>query len=158
MASILKKMSTPDYVQYLEHAVPEYARENVESGRWLYEGAIERSRSDHERLLPEGIETRNNYLFNILSPEDGCIAGSLWLSIEAHAQNSSAFIYDIEVKKNYRRKGLATSALIEIEAFVQALDIKNLGLHVFRQNTSAQKLYASLGYHTVSTNMAKSLA
>lgn len=158
MASILKKMSKLEFTQYLEYAVPEYARENVESGRWVSEGAIERSRLDYERLLPDGIETTNNYLFNILSPADKCIAGSLWLAIEKHAQISSAFIYDIEVKKNYRRKGLATNALIEIEAFVKALDIKTLGLHVFRQNTSAQKLYSCLGYSVVSTNMTKSLA
>lgn len=66
MASILKKMSKSEFVQYLEHAVPEYARENVESGRWLSEGAIERSRLDYERLLPEGIKTKNNYLFRNL--------------------------------------------------------------------------------------------
>lgn len=158
MESFLNKMSEPEFIQYLENAIQEYARENIESGRWLSEGAIERSHSDHERLLPKGIETKNNYLFNILSPEDGGIVGSLWLSIEEHAQNNSAFIYDIEVNKNYRRKGYATGALREIEEFVKTLGIKTLGLHVFRQNTSAQKLYASLGYNIVSTNMVKSLA
>jgi ribosomal protein S18 acetylase RimI-like enzyme len=158
MTSFLKKMSQPEFVQYLDNAIPEYARENVESGRWQPEGAVERSRSDHERLLPEGIETKNNYLFNIISPTDDCNVGSLWLSIEEHDQNNSAFIYDIEVNPRYRRKGFATSALNEIEDIVKGLGIETLGLHVFRHNISAEKLYTSLGYNIVSTNMAKSLA
>ncbi len=158
MQSKLRNMTDIAFSEYLEKAIPDYARDNIESGRWAEQGAIERSREDHKRLLPEGIKTPNNHLFEIISVDQECAVGVLWLAVEDKYGIKTAFIYDIEVKEEYRRKGYARSALLELENFASNLSIDSIGLHVFRQNSSAQALYNSLGYNVVSSNMVKSIA
>ncbi|WP_185233433.1 GNAT family N-acetyltransferase [Teredinibacter franksiae] len=158
MQSKLKNMTDSVFSEYLKTAIPNYAHDNIESGRWAEKGAIERSSKDHKRLLPQGTKTDNNYLFEIISKNRDCSVGILWVAVEENYGIKTAFIYDIEVKKAYRRKGYARSALIELERFANDLNIHNIGLHVFRQNRSAQALYNSLGYNVVSTNMVKSIA
>jgi len=158
MQSKLKNMTDSVFLEYLKTAIPNYAHDNIESGRWVEKGAIERSSSDHKRLLPQGTKTANNYLFEIVSISKDCSVGILWIAVEENYGIKTAFIYDIEVNKAYRRKGYARSALIELERFANDLNIHNIGLHVFRQNRSAQALYNSLGYKVVSTNMVKPIA
>jgi len=150
-------MTDITFQNYLEQAIPNYARDNIESGRWPEKGAIERSREDYKHLLPKGIKTKSNHLFEIVSVDEGFTVGVLWLAIEDKFGVKTAFIYDIEVKVEYRRKGYARSALIAMESFAKNLDIDSIGLHVFHQNSSAQALYRSMGYNVVSTNMAKSI-
>jgi len=118
------------------------------------EGAIERSRADYQKFLPDGIHTGNNYLFKVLSPQRVPV-GILWLATEELTH--SAFIYDIEIDADYRRQGFATQALNDADEFARSLGMKSIGLHVFQQNRAAQILYTSLGYKTVSVNMAKPL-
>ena len=158
MQSKLKNMTDSVFSEYLKTAIPDYAHDNIESGRWAEKGAIERSSKDHRRLLPQGTKTANNYLFEIFSINKDCSVGILWVAVEENYGIKTAFIYDIEVSKAYRRKGYARSALIELERFANDLNIHNIGLHVFRQNRSAQALYNSLGYKVVSTNMVKPIA
>ncbi|MCE0557688.1 GNAT family N-acetyltransferase [Motilimonas sp. E26] len=154
----LKDMTRIIFSEYLEKAIADYARENVESGRWAEESAIQRSREDLKHALPKGIETENNHLFEIFSVDEGCSVGVLWITIEEKFGIKTAFICDIEIKKEYRRKGYARSALLELERYSSGMNIDSIGLHVFRQNSPAQALYGSLGYSVVSTNMVKSIA
>jgi ribosomal protein S18 acetylase RimI-like enzyme len=153
----LKPMTDIKFSEYLENAISSYACENVDSGRWLEQGAIERSREDHEQLLPEGVNTKNNYLFEILSEADECSVGIVWLALEDKYGVKTAFIYDIEVKPAFRRKGYARSALLELESLASKQGIGSIGLHVFRQNSAAQNLYKAMGYSVVSSNMVKSI-
>lgn len=157
MSIVLKEMREDSFEKYLDKAIPAYASDNIESGRWPKEGAHERSRSDHERLLPDGIHTENNYLFDTYSNHDNCIVGFIWLSVEINSGVKSAFIYDIEIFEGYRRQGYAKLALSSVEEFVKELGIDKIGLHVFRQNISAQSLYEAAGYSVASSNMVKSL-
>ncbi len=156
MPTFLRKMTQKSFEEYLDKAIHAYAFNNIESGRWQEEGALERSRADHENLLPDGINTKNNYLFEIVSRDD-CIVGFLWLAIEDKFGAKSAFIYDIAIYEGYRRLGYARQALKDLELFVKNLGIYKIGLHVFHQNKSAQSLYESMGYSVVSFNMAKSI-
>ena len=158
MSMLLRKMTQKSFQEYLDKAIPAYASNNIESGRWLEEGALERSRADHESLLPDGLNTKNNYLFDIVSRSDNCIVGFLWLAVEDKFGSTSAFIYDIAIYESYRRLGYARQALKELELFVKDLGICKIGLHVFHQNKSAQSLYESMGFSVVSSNMAKSIA
>ena len=158
MPILLRKMTQKSFEEYLEKAIPAYAFNNIESGRWPEEGALERSRADHESLLPDGINTKNNYLFEVISRNEDCIVGFLWLAIDDKFGSKSAFIYDIAIYEGYRRLGYARQALKDLESFVKDLGIYKIGLHVFHQNKSAQSLYDSMGYSVVSSNMAKSIA
>jgi ribosomal protein S18 acetylase RimI-like enzyme len=152
MTTSLIKMTEATFKNYLKIAISSYAKENIDAGRWKEEGAIERSREDHDRLLPEGIKTKNNHLFEIKENSHGQIVGHLWLAIDEQLNQKSAFIYDIEIYEAFRRKGFAKSVLRNAEAFVMTSGIYSIGLHVFNHNEAAKALYSALDYNTVDEN------
>ncbi len=157
MPSVLQKMTAEVFSTYLEKAIIDYAQDNVASGRWPQAGALERSRKEHDQLLPQGLDTADNHLFEIISTENGSRAGYLWLAIENKFGAHTAFIFDIEVHAQYRRQGHARRALLALEEWAKECGASSIGLHVFKQNAAAQALYASLGYEVVSSNMVKPL-
>ena len=153
--SFLVPMSKPFYSTYIDALIVQYAQENVAAGRWPKTGSLTRSRTDTERLLPQGIETENNHLFEIKVPNVMESVGSIWLSLENSHVTNTAFIYDLEISPKYRRQGYAKLALNAIEDFAAAHNIVNIGLHVFSHNDAAQALYIEMGFKTVSLNMVK---
>ena len=50
-------MDEETFTEYLNLVIPSYANDNIESGRWDKEGAVERSRKEYDSLLPEGLES-----------------------------------------------------------------------------------------------------
>ncbi|MEP7729011.1 GNAT family N-acetyltransferase [Marinomonas primoryensis] len=154
---LLVPMSKPFFSSYIEELIVQYAKENVESGRWQKAGSLTRSRRDTERLLPRGIETENNHFFEMKAPDVNESVGSIWLSLENSTTTGTVFIYDLEIKPEYRRKGYAKLALKEIEDFAATHNIVNVGLHVFSNNEAAQALYTEMGFKTVSLNMVKKI-
>ena len=107
--------------------------------------------------LPQGLQTPNNYLFEMKAVETGPTVGYIWFAVVEKDGLSSAFVYDVEVKPQYRRQGYATAAFEALEPKVRALGLSSIGLHVFARNAGAQALYAKLGYGVTSVNMLKHL-
>ena len=103
----------------------------------------------------DGLGSHNNYLFNVIESKNSIIVGYIWVKVEDHIHVKSAFIYDVGISENHRRKGYAKSALRCIEKVVADLGVTSLGLHVFNQNAGAKALYNSMGYQVVSQNMRK---
>ncbi|MEZ9525586.1 GNAT family N-acetyltransferase [Enterovibrio norvegicus] len=153
----LKAMDSASFSEYLQLVIPSYAGDNVASGRWDSSDALKRSKADYARLLPEGLSSPDNYLFNIIENASNENVGYIWVKIDTHFGSKSAFIYDVGIFEGYRRRGYAKSALRCIEAVASDLGAASLGLHVFSHNSAAQSLYSSLGYHVVSHNMKKRL-
>ena len=151
-------MTAAAYGTYLEAAVAAYAEENVDSGRWPAEGALERSRADFESLLPRGVATPDNHLFEIKAEEQGPAIGYLHFAIEVKAGMCSAFVYDLEIKPEHRRRGHAAAAFAAIEPLAREFGAESIGLHVFAQNVAAQALYRKLGYRVTGMNMVKPLS
>jgi ribosomal protein S18 acetylase RimI-like enzyme len=155
--TVLVPMSSAIYSQYLQAAVSAYADENVESGRWPAEGALERSREDFNNSLPQGLNTPDNFLFEIKLAESGPTVGYIWFAIVEKNGLKSAFVYDVEVKSEFRRQGHAKAAFAALEPLVTELGLSSIGLHVFGHNPGAQALYDELGYKVTGINMLKHL-
>lgn len=153
----LTAMRAETYGPYLEAEIAGYAHDNVASGRWPEDGALERSRAEFENLLPHGLATPDNYLFELHAPDGGPLVGFVWLAIERKLATTSAFVYDLEVKPEYRRQGHALRALVALEQFAKAQGASSIGLHVFAHNQPAQALYRRLGYQITGFNMLKLL-
>lgn len=153
----LKAMSEMEFSDYLKGAIPAYAKENTESGRWEETDALERSKKEYELLLPQGRDTKDNYLFNVIENTSNNKVGYIWVKFEVNIRTKSAFIYDIEIFESHRRKGYAKSGLSCIEKVVTDMGATNLGLHVFNHNSAAIALYNSIGYRKISCNMQKVL-
>lgn len=153
----LVPMSAESFGQYMVAATSGYADEMVTSGRWPAEGALERSLADFRESLPQGLGTPKNFLLEIRDEDIDACVGFLCFSVRDQSGFRSAFVFDIEVKAEFRRQGYATAALLELERFVRDLGLTGIALHVFRHNVAARRLYRKLGYDVTGLNMLKQL-
>jgi len=148
------------YPGYLTAAVAAYADDNVAAGRWPTAGALLRSRDQFASLLPQGLTTPNQHLFEILQDADGQAVGWLWLAIEPGPDalgGSAGFVYNLEIAAGYRRQGHAARAFGLLEPIASKLGARRIELHVFANNAGAQALYRKLGYGVTGMNMSKAL-
>ena len=153
----LTTMRPETYVTWRDAEIVAYADDKVAAGSWLREGALERSRAEFERLLPQGLATVGHHLFEIVDETAGLTVGCLWVAASKDPGDLSAFVYDIEVQPEFRRQGHARAAFVLLEPIVRRLGLKRIGLHVFGHNPAAQALYQSLGYGVTGINMVKAL-
>lgn len=151
----LTPMLRSAYASYRERAAHGYAEDNVTSGRWPAEGALQRSYNSFDELLPQGTDTSDNYVFDIRDEATETTVGILWFAVVTKHGIKSAFVYDIEIWPEYRRRGHARAALFALESLAAGLGLTHIGLHVFRHNVGAQALYQSVGYEVTSVNMLK---
>src|SRR5699024_11775074 len=80
MSLKLEPMTQKTVDEIYENSIHEYAHEHIKSGDWEAEGAIERARSDFEKLLPYGLATENQDLFSVIYLNE--IIGYCWLHFE----------------------------------------------------------------------------
>jgi len=150
-------MSQAAFVEFQRSAIEGYASQNVASGRWPPESALELSQAEFQRLLPEGHATKNAYLFEIFDSETNSAVGSLWIAVQSATGTPRGYVYNVEISEKHRGKGHAKRAFEALEPFCRKLGVTTIGLHVFAFNTPARKLYEALGYEVTSINMQKSL-
>ncbi len=153
---ILVPMTEVEFSQFKINSIAGYADQNVRSGRWPSEGALQRSAAEYEKLLPQGLATPDHHIFAVHAPEGG-VVGSLWLAAVDRAGARVAYVYDIHVHESFRKQGHARRAFEALEPVAQAMGLSTIALHVFAYNTPARALYESLGYATTSVNMQKQL-
>lgn len=153
----LAPLGRPEFEGYIERDIRLYAEENIRAGYWSEAEAPEKSRKAHERLLPQGLDTPNHYLFAIREATTGTAVGSLWLMADRETEHPTGFILDLFVDEAYRRKGYARQAMLALEDKARELGLSSLGLHVFAHNPPAFHLYQGLGYEVKSLNMTKPL-
>ena len=154
MATLIP-MTQPEYEEYLKHLIPDYAADNVRAGYWDESEALEKSRQQIESLLPQGLQTKDHYIF-ILVDGDQSI-GMIWLKAELSRAVKNGFIFDVVVDEKFRGKGYGKQIMLLIEEKARELELKSIGLHVFAYNTVAKNLYEGIGYETTSLNMIKQL-
>jgi ribosomal protein S18 acetylase RimI-like enzyme len=150
-------MRAGSYAAYVADVIAGYAQDNVSAGRWPETGALERSRADIESLLPQGLATPGMFIYEIIDDEGGPAVGFIWLALEHKHGFVSAYVYDLEIKPEFRRRGHAMRALQALEPIAAAAGATGIGLNVFSHNADAQALYQRLGYVPTNFNMRKSL-
>jgi ribosomal protein S18 acetylase RimI-like enzyme len=154
----LQPMSPDHYAVYFEQLVVDYADDKVRAGNWPADSALERSRDEITKLLPNGPSTPNHALFYLTVPDQEAPVGILWLSTVGDAGLRQAFIYDLWIRPDLRGGGLGKQAMTEAEAWARSHGLDRLSLHVFGHNTLALELYKKLGYVMTNVNMTKRLA
>lgn len=154
----LVPMQADAYPRFLDEAVTGYAEDNVVAGRWPVDGALELSRAEFSRLLPAGLETPDHRIYEIEDEATGQKVGFVWLAFMQKGTMKSAYVYQVIVQSEFRRRGHARAALQSLEAIAVSEGASSIGLHVFQHNPGAQELYALLGYRINSVNMLKPLA
>lgn len=154
---ILSPMRPEAFESFAEEAIAGYATDNVQSGRWPSELALERSRAEFHRLLHQGLQTPGHFVFEIQHQPTGEPVGVLWFAIIESGDVRSGYVYNIRIHPDFRGRGYAKAALDLIEKFAISQGLSSLALHVFSFNTGAQALYRSIGYGISGMNMFKPL-
>lgn len=148
-------MTQSEYDAFFEHLVADYAAENVRAGYWHESEALEKSRKETERLLHQGLHTENHFLYTVYDGEQA--VGVIWLKANVDQATKGGFIFDVEMKEEFRGKGYGKQTMLLIEEKARELGLKSISLHVFASNKVARNLYESLGYQATSLNMVKPL-
>ena len=94
-------MTRAEFDAWLPRAILEYAQGHVVDGRWSEDEAVEKSRAEHSRLLPQGLETPEHHLWTITRSSDRKAVGLLWVHM-METPRPHVFVYDIEVYLHWR--------------------------------------------------------
>jgi ribosomal protein S18 acetylase RimI-like enzyme len=149
-------MNEKDFQKYLEWSVKNYADEKIKSGNWSPNVAMERSEQELKRLLPNGLQTTNNYLFSAM--EGKANVGMIWIAKRSDdGVNDFIWIYDIVVDPEERGKGYGYEIMKALETKAKELQVSTVKLHVFGHNTTAIALYKKMGYSITNMVMEKRL-
>ena len=138
---------------YLERGIREYAEDHVRNGNWSAEEALERSKKEFEQLLPEGVNSQDQFLFSIVDETDDNKISLLWVQVK----DQKAFIYDFIIDESFRGKGYGKQALVALDEKLKSIEVQSVGLHVFGDNITAQELYKKMGYQITGIHMKKRL-
>jgi ribosomal protein S18 acetylase RimI-like enzyme len=155
MPARIEPMTEAEYKIYLQHLIPDYAKDNIEAGHWDESEAIEKSKQSIDSLLPQGLGTKDHLIYTVWDGDQP--VGRTWLHVRLDAPTKSGFIFDIEMDADQRGKGYGRQTMLLLEEKARELGIQKMELHVFAKNAVAKSLYESLGYQTSSTNMVKRL-
>ncbi len=153
----LVPMTQAELDGYLDVAIAGYAQEHIKNGDWTEQEGLEKSRSEFAALLPNGIHSKGQYLYTVRDSVTGEAVGILWYADRERAGKSYAFIYDIEIRPEFRRKGYGAQALAALDEIVRARGMTEIMLHVFGSNKTARDLYERSGYQAANVLMVKKL-
>ena len=154
--SSLRPMTESEYAVWKAETIPAYAADKVASGQWSKDESLDLSRKEYEELLPDGLNTKGNYLFSIVDSE-AMQVGILWFAIKTKFAAKIAYVFDVSVRPDRQREGHACRAFIALEEEVKRLGLSGIALQVFGHNTSAQALYAKLGFHPTNISLYKAV-
>ncbi|MEK7355103.1 MAG: GNAT family N-acetyltransferase [Bdellovibrionota bacterium] len=152
----LKAMTAQDYEFWSLRSRMSYAQSKIKANGLTREEAVKVANADFERLLPEGLATKENFFFSAFDGETR--VGFVWFQTRGAKDNRRAYICDIIVEPDLRGKGFGKQMMVAVEADASAMGLKRIGLHVFGYNDAAIALYKSLGYFTTDLNMEKPLS
>jgi len=153
----LVKMNQADYDHWEPRSRADYAKEKMKANRLTEAEAQQIAENDFKRILPNGLQTKDNFLYSIQDAQKNKV-GYIWFAARGASDNKKAFIYDIVVESDYRGKGYGKAAMLLLEEEVKKVGLTEIGLHVFGYNSVAVGLYKSLGYETTDLVMAKTLS
>jgi RimJ/RimL family protein N-acetyltransferase len=153
----LVPMKENEYLEYAQHSPKEYAEEKVASGNWHADEALERAEQEFRDQLPDGLRTKNHFLFTLLNKDAGQTVGIIWFMLDLNRPIPVAFIFDFMIYESFRRKGYGLQALQAAEKQARDMGAKRIELHVFAFNKAARALYEKAGYQVTNLNMTKQI-
>jgi len=148
-------MAQKDFETYRERGIREYAEEHVKTGNWKKSEALEKSRAEFDKLLPNGLQSKDEFIYSIVDESTGQKMGILWMEVKMDETPRRAFGYDFIVYEEFRGQGFGKQALIALDELLKSMDVDSMGLHVFGHNTNAFELYKKMGFEITNINMRK---
>jgi len=154
---ILELMTEEEFGVYRARSVVEYAEDKVKAGSWTEEEALELSEETYRKYLPDGIHSKEQYLYTVREEKGGANIGSVWLDVSDKPAGMRAFLYDIIIEDEYRGQGFGQATMKALDETARSLGAVTIGLHVFGHNQTALHVYQKAGYAITDYTMAKPL-
>ena len=149
----LKPMNQDQYNNYITYSKNNYAQEITKSRGISIEEAMQITNKEYDTLLPDGLQSKNQYLYTIENNENENI-GIMWFSSQSNHGDNELFLCDVEVNKEYRGKGYGRESMDLLESKVKEFNMHTISLHVFLHNKIAYSLYNKIGYKEVKRGKA----
>ena len=149
-------MSQVEYGDYMRVALPDYAAEKQRGENLTPEQAMKVATDSFEKLLPNGIETPDHFLFTAIDEKQTAI-GTLWFAKRVDGGKPYAWIFDIVLKPEVRGRGFGKPLMSLLETEVKKVGLSSIGLHVFAHNKVAAALYEKSGFNVTNKIMRKEL-
>lgn len=153
---VLRPMLPDEFVTYLEWAIDDYAAELERNGKAVGESAKVTSRASFDSALPDGLATQGHVLLIATNRDAGERVGVLWFGPSTD-DPAMAWIYDITVDEDKRRRGWGRAIMRAFEGEARARGFARAGLNVYGDNHVARRLYESLGYLETARQLHKEL-
>ncbi|WP_213450826.1 GNAT family N-acetyltransferase [Rhizomonospora bruguierae] len=151
----LRPMTDEQFAAFCESTVEGYAQEIEASGLLPAAEAREKALRDQATFLPQGHRTPDHYLW--IAYDGDAEVGWLWLGVKERSNGLHAFIYDIAVREESRRKGYGAAIIEAAEAVCRERGAVEIGLNVFGFNHAARGLYEKVGFEVAAVQMRKRL-
>ena len=91
----IRPMPQEAYAAFFEDAAAGYAAQNVAGGRWLPEDAADLARAETARLLPQGLQTPDNHLFEVVDSKTAQVVGYVWFAEAPRGSVKVAFVAQV---------------------------------------------------------------
>lgn len=152
----LREMTEGEYRSYVDEVQAAVVKELVAT--MPEEEARAKAAGGIAHYLPDGVATPNHTLLIAEDPA-GTPVGNAWVGPDPNRVEGSdaAWLYDINVYPQARRKGYGSAILAEVEALVVRRGKARLGLNVVGANEAAIALYRKSGYAVSTMQMSKPL-
>ena len=151
----LRPMSAEEYEAFREWGLEEYADEIARAARIPADAARDRAARDTAALLPDGFATEGHRFF--VAEEDGRRVGTLWFAAHETRGGRVAWLYDVVVDEDHRRRGVGRRIMQLLEDEVREAGFGRIELNVWGHNEGARHLYESLGYVEIGRQLFKEL-
>ena len=149
-------MTDEDYSAFIRKSVPEYAYDQMRSGNWTAGEAAGRARAEFQQMLPNGPQTPNAYLRNIMD-EQGHRIGMLWYFVDPTRSRKTAFLIDFFLFPEGRSKGYEAQALDLFEDEARSLGVERVEMQIFTHKEEDVQLYRDNNYLATSIFFSKDL-
>ncbi len=152
-----RPLADEEYPAWREQQVTDYAEEMARNVGVAAATLMERSRREHDDLLPQGLGTSGHLVMIAEDDETGEQIGWLWIAERDSDAGKVAWIYDIVIEEALRGRGYGRALMAEAELLAGQMGLSRVELNVFADNAVARSLYESSGYRETARQMAKDL-
>ena len=95
----LRKMTPAEYSNYMKYSVNNYAVEKQNGEGLTEENALKIAQDSYAKLLPQGLDTPEQYLYSVFDETSEKSVGILWMAKKLNGVKPYTFIYDIELHR-----------------------------------------------------------
>ena len=146
MAVTIRKMTTAEFENFYRWSIGQQAEELVEELRLFPQDAIQQAAAEVAQMLPDGLDSENNFLMTIVEQDSGENAGFIWTLHEETEGRKQSFLCDFAVWQSKRRRGYAAAALELAEKNAAQAGCLESVLFLSDDNLAARALYEKCGY------------